>query len=131
MNITLPWPPTANNLYLNGKRGRTLSPQGRDYCRRVWFLVSRHAGKFGEARLAVSIRAYPPDSRRRDLSNLPKCIEDALTKARLWADDCQIDDLRIVRFEPVKGGKVVVEVTELPEPITFDGPEMMPTKDGG
>ena len=62
--------------------------------------------------LAVHIKAYPPDRRKRDLDNLPKGVLDALTKAEVWQDDSQIDDLRITRGHIVKGG--LLEITIQP-----------------
>jgi crossover junction endodeoxyribonuclease RusA len=63
-------------------------------------------------RCAVHIKAYPPDRRKRDLDNLPKGVLDALTKAEVWGDDSQVDDLRITRGHIVKGG--LLEITIQP-----------------
>ena len=38
------------------------------------------------ARLSLHLHVCPPDRRARDLSNLPKALEDALTHAGVWAD---------------------------------------------
>ena len=65
-------------------------------------------------RLAVTIRVYPPDRRRRDLDNLTKSILDLLTKAKVWIDDSQIDDLRIIRQNIVPNGRIEIEICQLP-----------------
>ena len=64
-------------------------------------------------RLKITIKAYMPDRRRRDIDNLTKALLDALAHARLYEDDEQIDDLRIVRMGVEKPGRVEVELTEL------------------
>ncbi len=47
------------------------------------------------SRFALDLRVYWPDAKRRDLSNVLKGLEDALNGI-VWADDSQIDDLRVV-----------------------------------
>lgn len=44
--------------------------------------------------VAVDIRLYWPDARRRDLDNALKLLLDAAT-GLLWTDDSQIEELRI------------------------------------
>ncbi|HAW4327604.1 TPA: RusA family crossover junction endodeoxyribonuclease [Escherichia coli] len=51
-------------------------------------------------------------NRKRDLDNLPKAVFDALTSAGFWLDDGQIDDMRIKRYQAIKGGMLVLVVTE-------------------
>lgn len=63
-------------------------------------------------RIRITIHAAPPDNRKRDLDNLPKAVFDALTSAGFWLDDGQIDDMRIKRYQAIKGGMLVLVVTE-------------------
>jgi crossover junction endodeoxyribonuclease RusA len=107
LNLFLPYPPSLNHYWRN-VRGRTLlSADGRAYRGRVATAVyEQHAGdhELGKhARLAVVIRIYAPDKRRRDLDNIPKGILDSLQRAGVYHDDSQIDDLRIVRGQPGAG----------------------------
>lgn len=62
-----------------------------------------------DARLSVTIYAYPPDRRKRDLDNILKCLLDSLEKAQVFVDDSQIDELIIRRVRP-NDGKVVVNI---------------------
>ena len=62
--------------------------------------------------MRVVVDIYPPDRRRRDMDNTWKTAGDALTKAGVWLDDFQIVDLRMRRMEPMKGGAMVVMVSE-------------------
>ena len=64
-------------------------------------------------RLRLTVRAFPPDKRRHDLSNLLKATEDALQAAHVFRDDEQIDHLEVFR-RPVEAphGRLLVEVEE-------------------
>lgn len=111
ITLTLPWPPSVNKLYavVNGRK--VLSAKGRDYTAEVVRSVARQTPlTFGRTRIAYTATAFPPDNRRRDLSNLVKVVEDALTKAGIWDDDSQVDDFRWIRGGPAKGGSVFVEI---------------------
>ena len=67
------------------------------------------------------LEVYPPDRRKRDVSNIPKAVEDAITKAEIiWVDDEQIDDLRIIRREVRKPACVVVHIRQLPKTFNMD-----------
>ena len=101
ITIDLPWPPTANRYWRNVQGRMVLSREGRRYREAVDGLVWRHLQQegeqigFGESDLEVTIEAYPPDRRRRDLDNILKPLLDALQHAGLFADDSQIVSLRI------------------------------------
>ena len=115
MRLELPWPPSVNRLYRTFRGRMLLSREGRDYYAQASAAVMPHAapGWPLQGRLSLRVEAYPPDRRRRDLSNLLKVPEDLLTKCGVWLDDSQIDDLSIVRREVIPGGRLVVTVTEL------------------
>ncbi len=118
-NITLPWPPTINTYWrhvvIKGRSVTLLSKKGREYQHAAsGELLRQGAVCCGlSERLAVSITAYPPDRRKRDLDNLPKAVLDAMTKANVWEDDSQIDDLRITRGHIVKGGHLDIVITTI------------------
>jgi crossover junction endodeoxyribonuclease RusA len=107
--LELPYPPTNNTYYRNVNSRTIISAKGRQYSVEVGKMLAGCVPI--EGRLSVHIEAYPPDLRRRDLDGIFKGLLDALTKAGFWLDDEQIDDLRIVRREKIKGGKVVLRVT--------------------
>lgn len=94
--LTLPFPPTLN-LYWRNIRGRTLiSADGRKYrVRVVQHVLTERIGGFPNGAIAVSITAFLPDNRRRDVDNLLKAPLDALAHAHVYEDDSQIADLRI------------------------------------
>jgi crossover junction endodeoxyribonuclease RusA len=60
-----------------------------------------------------------PDRRKRDLSNLIKAMEDAMTQAGVWGDDSQIDYLTIIRLAVASDGigSVHATVETIDEPL--------------
>ncbi len=125
LNLTLPWPPSTNKLWrhvmIAGKPRTLLSREGRAYFEtvgyRVLVLRQRLRGEIPpcglKGTLKVTIVAHPPDNRRRDLDNVLKATLDALTKARVWEDDFQIDWLTITRGERRDGGALDVTIEEV------------------
>ena len=70
------------------------------------------APKWSNPRFAFVITAYPPDRRARDDDNLIASIKpfrDGIAQA-LGVDDSRFDT-RLQWGEPVKGGKIIVEVS--------------------
>lgn len=112
--LLLPFPPTMNTYWRN-VRGKTLiSKAGREYRRSVSDRLAMRRGKSYGGRLRVEVFVTVPDRRRRDLDNMLKPLLDALQHGGLYADDEQIDDLRIRRAGYAKdAGRVSVSV----EPI--------------
>ncbi len=98
IRLTLPYPPSMNRLWRNVAGRTLLSAHGRSYRAAVGqvALVARPV-RFGGQRVLVSIRAWMPDARRRDLDNTLKAALDGLTHAGVYDDDSQIDELRITR----------------------------------
>ncbi|MGU7029448.1 crossover junction endodeoxyribonuclease RusA [Salmonella enterica subsp. enterica serovar Cerro] len=111
--IKLPWPP-SNNRYWRHSRGiHYISDWGKRYRREVIEIIQQQQLDLKiTPRIRITILAAPPDNRKRDMDNLPKAVFDALTSAGFWLDDGQIDDMRIKRCQAVKGGMLVLVVTE-------------------
>lgn len=121
MVIELPWPPTANTYWRHPTKGKLagrhlLSEKGRAYRSDVAVAVlQQRAVKRLKGPVRVTVKAYMPDRRRRDLDNLAKGLFDAMTYAGVWDDDSQIDDVRIYRARDDQGelvlqGKIVVRI---------------------
>lgn len=121
IELVLPFPPSVNNYLVKKvrkKRGTNkhyvhveVSSKGIMYrasCLQE-ILKRRLMRSMWEGRLAVEIFLFPPDKRRYDVDNFNKVLLDALTQAKLWQDDSQIDDLRIIRagIKRPKGAAVV------------------------
>lgn len=114
--IRLPWPP-SNNRYWRHSRGiHYISDWGKRYRQEVIEIIKKHQLDIRiTPRIKITIHAAPPDNRKRDLDNLPKAVFDALTSAGFWLDDGQVDDMRIKRCQAIKGGMLVLIVTEVSE----------------
>jgi len=110
MILTLPWPPTVNS-YWRQYQGRVLiSAKGREYRRAVADQVQiQHAAKHIDHAVRVTIEAFRPDRRRRDLDNLLKAVLDAMVHAGVMDDDALIEDLRIYWAKSV-GGMLKVRI---------------------
>ena len=109
----LPYPPSVNHIYSRTKRGGViLNPKAKAYREEVIYTIGKgHTTLTG--RLCVHVDAFMPDKRVRDVSNILKALEDAMTHAGVWKDDSQIDDLRIVRSGVESPGRVLVTVRQI------------------
>ena len=116
MVIELPYPPSVNHCWRRVGPRTLISREGRAFRRNVCALLRGNGPRKPPAggRIALCMDAFPPDRRRRDLDNTMKAICDSLEHAGVYEDDSQIDLLIVRRREPTKGGKAVVQVSELP-----------------
>lgn len=118
MQIFLPWPPSVNRYWRHPNKGplagrHLISVEGRQYRSQVMALAIALKLPCITGRLAVHIEAWPPDRRARDLDNLLKSTLDSLVHAGIISGDELIDDLRIVRKEPVKAGQLSVTINQV------------------
>jgi crossover junction endodeoxyribonuclease RusA len=112
-HLTLSWPPSVNNYFATVGRRRIVSAQGKAYREEVFWMVrqQRLNGRFAGDQVGIQILAYEPEvKRRRDLDNILKAVLDGLTKAGLWNDDSQVDDLRVVRCAAEGRGRLQIAV---------------------
>lgn len=111
--FSLPFPPSVNS-WTRAVRGRNiLTKKGREY-RKVVASRMQELGLYGElldGRLSVIIHLHGPTNARRDIDNFLKSPLDALTHAEFWVDDSQIDSIKVVRKEKVKGGRIDLMVS--------------------
>lgn len=83
--LTLPYPPSLNNLYLTIRGGRVLSPEGRSYKKHV-AVLARGVTKTLEP-VAITIDVYRP-RKAGDLDNSLKVVLDSFTGIA-YSDDWQ------------------------------------------
>lgn len=114
IDMQLPWPPSVNHYWERTRSGgMRVGDSGLSYRGAVARAVAREMIPLFTGRLGVTVVARPPDRRRRDLDNICKALLDALAHAGVYKDDSQIDDLRVIRDLPSKGGSVDVEIRTL------------------
>jgi len=120
ISLTLPWPPTVNTYWrhtiVDGQLRTLISRRGKSYRFDVyaaWLVSAQRMASAITEPVRVTIAAYPPDRRQRDLDNLPKAVFDALTHVGVWKDDSQVDEFSIKRCEVGKPGKLVVDIEEI------------------
>jgi crossover junction endodeoxyribonuclease RusA len=92
-----------------------ISKAGREYRQAVSSLI-QGSWRYTKS-VKVTITAYRPDNRKRDLDNLLKATLDSLTYAGIWEDDSQIVDLRIV-WGDIVAGMLKVEIESVDDPRT-------------
>ena len=112
ITYSLPYPPSLNSYYRTVHGQPIISKAGREYRKTIISEIG-NTGKSLSGRLKVEIHAWMPDKRKRDLDNVFKALNDALTHANVWIDDSQIDDLRIIRFFDGGGGHVELFISEI------------------
>lgn len=124
IEITLPWPPSDNSHKKGGRISRTADGriyqprvntlETKRYFYEVWFRIRKEGIKsFGGATISVEVDAYPPDDRKRDITNILKVLCDSLQRGGLFDDDYQIAKLLIQRKDIIEDGQVVVRVRTL------------------
>lgn len=111
LNLTLPYPPSVNTYWGFKGSQRFLTKRARDFKAQVEaaFILSEHPG-LGDSRINLVVMLHAPDKRVRDIDNIAKPLLDALTQARVFQDDGQVDRLLIIRREPKKGGECRVVI---------------------
>lgn len=118
VRLTLPWPPSGNKLWrhLKNRAKPVLSREGRTYYATVASIVAlaRAQKKIPRraltGRCIVLMRLTPPDRRKRDAGNVEKTLYDALTRANVWLDDVQGNDLSREWAEPKSPGKIEIVI---------------------
>jgi crossover junction endodeoxyribonuclease RusA len=96
MNLTLPYPPSVNSMYRAWKGRMLISKRGREWMKLAVSDAKKQInGWYVTGNCEFVVMAYMPDNRRRDIDNLLKPLQDCMTHAGIWKDDCQVKHLRI------------------------------------
>ena len=113
MELILPFPPSVNTYWRNFQGRMLISKKGREYRKAVADeILIQKGNKHYKGKIKLTIEAWRPDNRKRDLDNLLKAPLDALTHAGVYVDDHLIVDLRIF-WADGKGGRIKVKVEEI------------------
>ena len=109
--IELPFPPAS--LSPNARlHWRALSKAKKAYkAECAWMLFQTPVPELTGERIPLRITISPPDRRRRDRDNLQHSLKYGLDQiAQHWGVDDYLFDPSYQFGEPVKGGKVLVEI---------------------
>jgi Holliday junction resolvase RusA-like endonuclease len=112
--LQIPMPPTANQYYRHVGGRVLISAEGRHYRKVIAGLVAyRRASERRlpagagtvpaeplAGRVAIVLDIFPSNLRRWDVDNRWKGLLDALTKAKVWNDDSQVDLQLGIRRKP-------------------------------
>lgn len=116
--FSMPWPPTVNQWHQPIKMGKavriTKSQKARAYLKLALEHIEQNLGLYGEnieQRLSVKLVLHPPSLRKYDIDNRTKGIFDALSEAKFWIDDEQVERLLLEKGQKEAGGRVEVEVS--------------------
>jgi len=96
IKLTIPFPPTTGNHTSKARRGGGwfTDPAVTRYRSQVATIAAQQNAKADlQDLLSVAVLIWAPDKRKRDLTNIWKVSEDAITKARVWRDDSLINTL--------------------------------------
>ncbi|OHB58817.1 MAG: hypothetical protein A2Y12_00245 [Planctomycetes bacterium GWF2_42_9] len=110
ITIELPYPPSINHYFKRRGNRTFIGREGMMFRKRVCSVLMAANVKPMAGMLAMKVRAYPPDRRKRDIDNIQKPLLDALEKGRAFYNDCQIKHLTTVMKNPVNGGKTTVTI---------------------
>ena len=120
LRLGLPYPPSVNH-YWRSVRCRTkyrviLSREAWAYRDKVQASVPlRYEDRCPHGPLGLVVTIYPPDRRKRDIDNVHKAILDALQYIHAITDDSQMEDLHVIKDTVERGGRAVVEITQIKE----------------
>ncbi len=101
LSFVVPGPPQPKERPRRGRGGRFYTPGAtRSYeeALKLYALAAVRASGWPlgtRAPVAVTVRAYFPDERRRDLDNAIKCLDGA--SGVIWHDDSQIVEWHVYR----------------------------------
>jgi len=114
VRIWLPFPPTVNNYYVQTRNGRFISKKGKHFISAVGekCIEQGVSNLHLIDKLSVSVVLFMPDKRKRDLDNYKKALLDSITKAGVWMDDSQIDQLHSYRGGVIKDGATIIQIEE-------------------
>lgn len=122
ISISLHWPPSVNHYWrtavIAGRAQTYISKEGKAYREEVGWLLRKVQPKKMLDRLQVTVLAYPPDRRARDLDNLLKSLLDSLAHGGAYENDNQVDEITIKRCIPVVNGVVHVTISSIADLAT-------------
>ncbi len=109
----VPYPPSINHAYVTITSGkRVLKPEASAYRALVGYVAQTAKQRYGipELPLQMSVEVFTPDKRRRDLDNLLKVMQDAISDG-IGVDDSKITTLIMRKAGVIRNGAVRISIT--------------------
>ena len=115
MEVWMPWPPSTNRIWRNVGKRTLLSKEARVFRNRARgeLLAQGAANRKLAGRVALQVVLYPKNGRAFDIDNKLKALLDALTYSRVWLDDGQVDEIRVVRGPQQDEARARVTIMEM------------------
>ena len=123
IRLTLPIPPSANELFMNNKtgHGRRVAPKYTEWRWHALVALKGHvydAIETGKWRMTLRL----PRNMRGDCSNRIKAVEDFVVAHKVTPDDRHNDHPEALRDDAVPAGFCIVEIESLyPHPAAVVG----------
>lgn len=99
ITLVLPVPPSTNNLFVNGKRGRFKSQRYKDWERDCGFYLMQQTFEKGTITGPYTMAIRVPMKTNADITNLMKAPEDVLVSIGVLPDDKHCQRATIERAE--------------------------------
>lgn len=113
LEITIPYPVSVNNLYFAKKFGGKYLNHHVPRYRQTVFALCAQKQKFGDSKIRLEIKMYPPDRRIRDIDNICKVILDSLQCSGVYNNDSQVYQLYVEKLEVRKYGEIELKIMEI------------------
>lgn len=113
IRLVLPYPPSMNTYWRRVGARTVLSKKGREYKALVGRMLDLEHIEPLPGPLSLTILAFPPDERIRDMDNIQKALMDSL-KGWAYQDDSQVDCLGVERHQTTPGGAVLIDLKPVP-----------------
>lgn len=112
-SVTLPLPPSANNLFVNVGKRRKISDEYAAWMRRAILETFAQVPAAWRVGGMVAISIQVPPATAGDIDNRIKAAVDCLVKAQRIDDDKNVWSVGITRCHLVKNGaRITVEAAE-------------------
>lgn len=111
IELELPYPPSVNHYWRQARGRFYVAKAGVDYRNAVVAKCGQREGIQGAVK--ISVRAFLPDRRRRDLDNILKSLLDAIVHAGLIEDDSLVMKLYAEKAGIEKCGRVEVTIEQV------------------
>lgn len=111
INLTLPYPPSANRYWRQWQGRTVVSAEARQYKEEVGWLVKAATSEWLTGPVALHVKVYRPQ-KRGDLDNCLKILLDSL-KGVLFADDDQVVEIHAYRGDDKSNPRAEVKVSKL------------------